>query len=207
MKKRFILTLLVGLVMATTACSSGDNDKVSVAANASADATEKIETEPQTESVSEVGKRSNPIPLGQTATFSNDYYSNNGETIEATISVTLSNVVRGEEAYSYLIGVNQFNEAAPDGYEWIVFDATLTLDKGSVDDAYYVMPSLKIIDSSGSEVNQSDYATFATGEEFGYVDIYEGGQSSGKVGKLVPVGSDVLVEFSDWNSSVFFTLQ
>lgn len=207
--------IIVMLVVLLVGCGSDDSNTevVTTKDNTTEEVTtEEPEAEEQAkeeETASELGKRSNPVPFGQTASFANNYYTENGDEIEATVSVTLSNLVRGEEAYNYLITANEYNEAAPDGYEWAIFDVKLTLDKGSADDSYYVSPSFIPIDSSGSQVNQQDlYATFSDAESFGYIDIYEGGEATGKIGMLLPVGDDdVLVEFSDWNASVFFSLK
>lgn len=212
MKKKLLIIMLAATMLLITACGSDSStDDVTVSdkeeQSAADDSDDAGSAEPEEEQ-SEVGKRSNPVPLGQVATFSNNYFNDASEEIEATMSVSLSNVVKGEEVYNYLLEANQFNEAAPDGYEWVMFDVSLKVDKGSADDAYYVMPSFKFISSSGSEIDQQDmYATFADGQGFGYVDLYEGGECAGKVAGIVPAGEEVLIEFSDWNASVFFALQ
>ncbi len=162
-----------------------------------------------TESSSEeltIGKRSNPVPLGTTVTFDTEYYGDS-DTIPANVSMTISNVMRGADAYNYLLNANQFNEAAPEGKEWVVFDVTLKLNKGSQDEPYYISNSFTPISSSGEEVSQEDYGTLGDGEEFGYKDIYEGGEQTGKVALLVPTDDDTLVEFTDLDPGVFFKLQ
>lgn len=163
------------------------------------DTSEKIETT--------IGKRSNPISLGTTATFDTQYYTEDGKSIEANMSMTVSNVLRGQEAMNYLTSANQFNEAAPAGKEWVIFDVVMKMNKGSHDDPYYVMPSFTPVSSNGEEVAQEDYGTLNDGEEFGSKDLYEGGTQTGKVALLVPVGDDTLIEFDDFNSKIFFKLQ
>lgn len=171
------------------------------------ESSEETTKETGAEETTELGKRSNPVPLGETITFSTNYYTDAEDKIPASVSMVLSNVIRGDDAYNFLMEANQFNEAAPEGYEWIIFDVSLKLDEGSVDDPYRVSNTFNVIDSSGSEVTQSGYASFANGEEFGWVDIYEGGKATGKTAVIAPVGDTSLVEFSDWNTNIFFALE
>lgn len=216
MKKKLLILLLAATVITLPACiarpSASKSSGVTVSEKEEEeddedDAKEKEKEEPKKKE-SEVGKRSNPVPLGQVATFSSNYYDEEGEEIEAVLAVSVSNIQRGEEVYNYIMEANQFNEAAPEGYEWMSFDVSLKVVEGSEDDPYYASESFKVISSSGSEVDQqSTYASLPSGEEFGYVDLYEGGEVKGKVAKIVPVGDDVLLQFDDWNASVFFAIK
>ncbi len=216
MKKRLLSAgvVLAMVVLVLTACSKGTPQVKTSSKNAKDKQVEKTKDESSSGSnekkAPEVGKRSNPVPLGTTATFKNDYFdidSDDSKEVDAAVSVTLSNVIRGDEAYKYLVQQNQFNEAAPDGQEWMILDVNLTLDKGDPDRAYYVSPSFDVIDSSGSEVDQKNYGTFGEGMEFGNVKIFEGGNASGKIAKLVPVGDEnLLLEFSD-DANVFFAVK
>ncbi|UXJ97051.1 DUF4352 domain-containing protein [Enterococcus raffinosus] len=208
MKKVLLASIVIISMLGLVGCS-GESDsssevQVSKASTSITDSsTKKIEK--STEAA--VGKRSNPVPLDSTATFDTTYYSENSEDIPANISMTISNVIRGDEAMNYLTNANEFNEAAPEGKEWLLFDVTMKMNKGSQDDAYYVTPSFIPISSTGEEVSQDTYGTLADGEEFGNKDLYEGGTQTGKVALLVPTGDDTLVEFQDFNTGVFFKLQ
>lgn len=203
------LTLVCGLTLA--ACGNDDSggtvsSKSDTSETSQVENTEVSEVE---ESTSAVGKRSNPVPLGQTGTFDTDYFNDNGDEIDANLSITISNVVRGQEAYDYLIAANEFNSEAPDGQEWIIFDVELTVNSGSEDDPYFEMASFTPVSSSGSEIAQSDYPTFSDGEDFGFVDLYEGGTSKGKYGFLIDEGDDAIIEYTGNNldTSVFFSLK
>ena len=156
---------------------------------------------------SEIGKRSNPVPLGKLATFPVLYSDEEYNEIKGVVTVEISNPIRGQEAYDLLIEHNEFNEEAPDGQEWVVFDVSLTLDEGSEDDPFNTsVMTITPIASDGSEVPQSDYATFENGVDFGWKDLYVGGTDSGKYGLLVPEGDETLIEVTDWNKSVFFSI-
>ena len=153
------------------------------------------------------GKRSNPVAIEQSATWGVMYSDAEYNQLDGTVTTTISNVIRGEEAFNQLIAANEYNEAAPEGYEWVIFDMSLTLDEGSEDDPFNTSTIFMTpIASDGSEVSQTDYATFEDGAAFGWKDLYKGGNDSGKVGLIVPVGDDTLIEISDMNTSVFYSL-
>ncbi|MBS5821763.1 MAG: hypothetical protein KIC85_11420 [Enterococcus gilvus] len=208
MKKILLASIIIISTLGLAGCS-GESDssrdvQVSKTSTSIADSSTKKE-EKSTEAA--VGKRSNPVPLGSTATFDTTYYSKDSEDVPANISMTISNVIRGNEAMNYLTNANEFNEAAPEGKEWLLFDVSMKMNKGSQDDAYYVTPSFIPISSTGEEVSQDTYGTLKDGEEFGNKDLYEGGTQNGKVALLVPTGDNTLVEFQDFDTRVFFKLQ
>lgn len=169
---------------------------------------EKVTESKKADTGSAVGKRSNPAPLNEPQEMEVRYYDNDSEGIDGKVMITVSNVMRGEEAYNQLIEENEFNDAAPEGHEWVIFDVKMTLEEGSMDDPFNTsMISITPISSDGSEVPQNTYATFADGTDFGWKDIYEGGTDSGKVGKIIPINDETTIEISDMQNSIFFTLQ
>lgn len=212
--KKYLLLFVSAMLLG--ACSDSDSAQVTTQDSDTEENSESVETKEDTTKTaesdeakeSEVGNRSNPVPLGKSATWNVLYGDSNDEPIEGTITTTISDIVRGDEAYQQLLTDNEFNEEAPEGYEWLLFNLKLTLDDGSDDDAFNTSQiSIIPIASDGSEVDQTTYATFAEGTDFGYKDIYKGGTDEGKVGLLVPVDDDTLIELTDWNSGVFFSLK
>ena len=208
MNKFKYVTLLGFSSLLLAAC--GESSDVTVESNdGESTATEEVSSEAESsEQVSEVGKRSNPVALGDEATWTVLYSDADYEPLEGKITTKISNVVRGDEALTLLKADNPYNEAAPDGYEWAIFDVSLTLVEGSEDDPFNTsVVSITPIASDGSEVAQNDYATFADGTDFGYKDLYKGGTDSGKVGLIVPVEDETLIELTDWNTSVFYSIK
>lgn len=205
--KKTLLLLSTALLLG--ACgSSASEEKVTTKEvdKVEQTSTEENKTEEKTES--EVGKRSNPVPVGQSATWDVIYGDSNDEPVDGTVTTTISNIVRGDEAYQQLVSENEYNEEAPEGYEWLVFNLKLTLDEGSEDDAFNTSQiSIVPIASDGSEVDQTIYPTFSDGTDFGFKDVYKGGSDDGKVGLIVPIEDETLIELTDWNNSVFFKVQ
>lgn len=213
MKKISVLGITILSVLTLSACSSGGDNNVKVSDGAktseSTTASETKESSAKESTTSEIGKRSNPVPLGQTATFDTNFYSDDSKEYDGNLSITLSNVIRGEDAMSYLLAANEFNEPAPEGNEWIVFQVDEKLNKGDADVPYYESGYFKVIDSKGAELEQSSYATLADGETWGSADMYEGASLTGKHAVYAPVGEDILLEYTgnDFDTTVFFALK
>lgn len=211
MKKIKMLGFVLICGLALSACS--DSNTQSEASQSTPQSTEvkEVDTKQKEEkkSTSEVGKRSNPIKLGETATFDTTYYTKDGEPLDANLSITLSNVIRGQEALDYLVAANQFNAAPPEGQEWVIVDVALTVNKGDADVPYYEMGAFTPVSSSGEEVSQAEYPTFANGEDFGGVDLYEGASTTGKIGFLTKINDETILEYTgaDFDTSVFFSLK
>lgn len=206
--KNFKYITLLGLSsLLLAAC--GESSEVTVeSANSDSAAAEVASSETESlEETSTPGKRSNPVSIGESATWDVVYSDADYNPLEGTVTTTISNVVRGEEAYNQLVAANEYNESAPEGYEWVIFDMSLTLDEGSQDDPFNTSSiTITPIASDGSEVPQSSYATFEEGTDFGWKDLYKGGSDSGKFGLIIPEGDETLIEVSDMNTSVFYKL-
>lgn len=197
--------LVCGLILSACSNSNTQNE----ASQSTPQSSEAKEAEQTKKTTSEVGKRSNPVKLGETATFDTTYYTKDGEPLDANLSITLSNVVRGQEALDYLMAANQFNAAPPEGQEWVIVDVALTVNKGDADVPYYEMGAFTPVSSSGEEVSQAEYPTFANGENFGNVDLYEGASTTGKIGFLTKINDETVLEYTgaDFDTSVFFSLK
>lgn len=207
MKKIKMLGFVLVCGLMLSACSNSNTQNE--ASQSTPQSSEVKEAEQTKKTTSEVGKRSNPIKLGETATFDTTYYTKDGEPLDANLSITLSNVIRGQEALDYLMAANQFNAAPPEGQEWVIVDVALTVNKGDADVPYYEMGAFTPVSSSGEEVSQAEYATFANGEGFGGVDLYEGANTTGKIGFLTKINDETVLEYTgaDFDTSVFFSLK
>lgn len=202
-KLRNIVMLGVsGLVLGACADDTTATEQTSSAAEETSveTASSEVASSEVTEK-SDVGKRSNPVPFGETGTFETFTYDNDANEINGNLSVTLSNVVRGEEAYNNLLAANEFNEAAPEGQEWLTFDADMVYNSDNQDEPY-LLSSFVPVDSTGAEVQQSTYAF--TGSEVIATEIYAGGETKGSFAVLVPVGEDVILKYTDGMSDMFF---
>lgn len=207
MDKKF-LTLFFASALLLSACSDTQGSDVVVEDNGDEE-TEIIEEVEAEEEVNESkpGSRSNPVELGQTAT--QDFIMHVSEdSYEANRSITITDLVRGEEVYNYLIDENEYNEEAPEGMEWAMVDVEYTLNESETEDeSDYVFPDFKVIDSAGSEIPQDEVFPTLNSGEFGYVEIYSGGTASGKYVFYAPQDESVLLKYDDMlNKPLFFNL-
>lgn len=169
---------------------------------------DETSTEDSAAESSAVGKRSNPVSLGQAieipVTYSNEDWTEN---YEGTISLQINGITKGQAALDTLMAENQFNEAPPEGMEWVIFDVTLKLLDGNQDTPYTTFPPFDIISSSGSEIAQDAYASL-DGNEFGYSDIFPGAEASGRVVKYAPTGDNFLISYDEnYSASFYFSAQ
>lgn len=203
--------LLAGSLIALVACGTDtvDNEEEVVV-----DDIEEVETveeakveEETSEKESEYGKRSNPVPVGEWASIEENLYDDEDNVLDAVLDLRITDVVRGEEALGILKNENQFNEEAPDGHEWVIVSLEAKLVEGDEDAPFNVYPWFSIIDSTGSEVSQDDWGTL-DGDEYGYVDLFEGGETSGRYVFYTLEGDDTLLSYEQFlNGSTYFSLK
>lgn len=203
-----VLMVIIGVAFTDVDTESDELETSELATVEEVEAEEEKTLEESEEETTNSGSRSNPVALGETITQDIEFLSEESSH-SGNRSITLSNVSRGEEVYNYLMEANQFNERAPEGMEWVMLDVEYTLNEADTEDeAVYVTPDFSVVASDGSEISQSEaYATLDSGEEFGYVELYSGGQASGKYAFFAPIGDEVLLKFDDWIApSIFFSL-
>ena len=155
-----------------------------------------------------LGKRSNPVPLDEWVEFQDTYYESieSFDGIEGTYKLRITEVERSDVALEKLIEENQFNEPAPEGYEWIIIHLEIEMLEGDEDTPYTVVPFINVMASTGNEVSQDDYATL-DGNEFGHVDLFPGGTHSGRVTKYVPEEDESLLVYEvGFDTGIYFSI-
>jgi len=140
MNKRSIKQLLLvgSTLMVLGACSSREVQESTPTSDEEVEVeeTEVVSEEEETEETEEaptsaVGKRSNPVPVGDSVTYTEAYYGEEVEDeYEAEFELRITDVVRGEEALAILQEENQLNEPAPEGMEWTIITLEGTLHAG-----------------------------------------------------------------------------
>ena len=203
--------LLAGLLITLVACGA---DTVENKEDVVVDNTEEVEMpeeskveEEVSEKESEYGKRSNPVPVGEWASIEESIYDDEDNALDAVFNLRITDVVRGEEAFGILKNENQFNEEAPEGHEWVIVSLEAKLVEGDEDFPFTVVPWFSIIDSTGSEVSQDDWGTL-DGNEYGYVDLFEGGETSGRYVFYTLEGDDTLLSYEQFfEGSIYFSLK
>lgn len=207
MKKRRILLVLLSLLLVflLLACEDDNSDQASNESNDTVEAGEDLSSE---EPADTIGKRSNPVPIGEWIEFEDTYYESleSFDGIDGKFKLRITEVERGDEALDKLIEENQFNEPAPDDNEWVIAHFEIEMLDGDEDAPYTLVPFVSVMSSSGNEISQDDWATL-DGNEFGHVDLFPGGEHSGRLTMYVPEGDESLLVYEyGFDSAIYFSI-
>lgn len=99
-----------------------------------------------------LGGRKNPAKIGDTVTFEFDKEPLYGK---GTVQVTLTKVVRGEEARRYIESSNRYNPSLPSGFEFIMAYFTIKTisdksnNQGGVKVANFILANSQYVKQSG----------------------------------------------------------
>ena len=132
---------------------------------------DETSTEDSAAESSAAGKRSNPVPLGQAVEIPVEYSNEDWtENYEGTISLQINGITKGQAALDTLMAENQFNEAPPEGMEWVIFDVTMKLLDGNQDTAYATSRLSTSFPLLVARLPR--YIRDSDGNSFGYTDLF-----------------------------------
>jgi len=168
-----------------------------------ADNTDKKETtEPK------LGSRSNPLPLQKTATIDDEIYNDAGDTFAIKFDLTVLEVIRGQEAYDMLMSMNEFNEPAPEGYEWVLAKTKVKFVESETEDIPFFIDGVMnftMVSENGDIYSGDVYAT--TEPDFSF-EMYVGSEKEGYITGLVKAGEKAQLRYEEFlGGHVFFNLQ
>ncbi|MDQ6419927.1 stalk domain-containing protein [Paenibacillus sp. LHD-117] len=148
--------------------------------------------------------RKNPAPLNTKVKFDYDEFSG-----KYTAEATITESIRGEEAWEMVYDANMFNEAPPEGYEYLLVKINFKVLKNIIEDkavqvSYY---DFDLVSSSGK-----DYAkeSIVTPEPEFNVSLYEGASDEGWAAYLVEKGDTPVLAFGrdyDGTGGIWFKVQ
>lgn len=121
MKHNFIKAVIVGSLITgvLSACSESSN----VVAKQRSDESKQEEknTSISKKEEAKVGSRSNPVAIGQSATFEDKIVDNaTSKSYKAKIEVSIQEVIRGDQAWQIIHKENRFNKAPADDMEYVL---------------------------------------------------------------------------------------
>lgn len=159
----------------------------------------------QKASESDIGRRANPVPVGETKAISDWIYSNGKEDYSAVVNVTIHEMKRGKSVYQEALSQNQYNKAPMDGYEYIALKVSVELVEAETED-YALFVSEGDFQFISTEGSSYEFTSLVYEPEL-RAEIYTGGSTSGYVIGQVKIGDDVLVVYEDaeWNNVFFAT--
>lgn len=165
--------------------------------------------EESSDAVENESSRSNPLALGETTEVNVVTYNDDGEALRGVATVTVDNVVRGQEALDMLDTEYTYTEAPEEeGVEYAVFDLTYELVEFEDEDyPVNVSDDIEIYLEDGSMFDQTGY-TWVDGEEFPTGEMYSGGTASGKVARMAPEGEPFIIKYDDYiEAQAFFQVE
>lgn len=178
--------VLVGLAaIALAACGNGEESQDSNS-NTVQEQTEQKETK------NDKGTRSNPYTLNDEIELSISYSNTNSDNMESAdgkLKINFNNIKTGDEAQEFLSSENQFNEEAPEGYQWMVINTSAELLEGSEDFEYDVYLTEEIYDGKGNSIDNMQ-AIASTSNQLSDNSIFPGATAEGDISLLVPKDLD-----------------
>lgn len=210
MKKMSLLIVVLSVMLALAACGQGTKD-VSVKDNDTSGKTEqseKKEEKKKEEAVSKLGSRSNPVPYQKNATIDDELYNDSGDSFPMKFDLAVEEVIRGDAAFNKLKAMNEFNEQAPEGYEWVLVKSKVKfVESKSQDLAFNIdgIMNFKMVSESGDIYSGDIIGT--TDPEFSF-EMYVGNEKEGYISGLVKKGEKAQLRYEELiGGQVFFNLQ
>lgn len=166
------------------------------------------ETQEQEEPQSKLGSRSNPVPYQQTATVEDELYNDESEAFPIKFDLTVAETERGDAAYQKLKSMNEFNEPAPEGYDWILAKTKVKFVESETQDlAFHIdgIMNFEMISESGDIYSGDIVGT--TEPDFSF-EMYVGAEKEGYIAGLVKTGEKAQLRYEELlGGEVFFNLQ
>jgi len=169
---------------------------------------ESTETKKGEETKSKLGSRTNPVLYQTTATVDDELYNDEGDTFPIKFDLTVLEVVRGDAAYDLLKSMNEFNEAAPDGYEWVLAKTKVKFVESETEDLSFHIDGIMnfdMVSESGDIYSGDIYGT--TEPDFSF-EMYVGSEKEGYISGLVKTGEKAQLRYEEiLGGNVFFNMQ
>lgn len=209
MKKMGLFLVSLVIILALAACGQDTKDvAVKNTAAAKQEQPQKSEEKKQEQTVSKLGSRTNPVPFQKTVTVDDELYNDAGESFPIKFDLTMEEVTRGDAAFQNLKAMNEFNEPAPEGYEWVLVKAKVKFTESKTQDLSFNIDGImnfKMVSESGDIYSGDAYGT--TDPDFSF-EMYAGNEKEGYIAGLVKTGEKAQLRYEElMDGQVFFNLQ
>ena len=166
------------------------------------------EAEKVEEAKSKLGSRTNPVPFQTTATVDDELYDDEGNSYAIKFDLTVSEVIRGDAAYQKLLSMNEFNETAPEGYEWVLAKTKVKFVESETEDLSFHIDGIMNFDmvSESGDIYSGDIIG-STEPDFSF-EMYVGNEKEGYISGLVKTGEKAQLRYDEMlGGQVFLNLQ
>jgi len=150
----------------------------------------------------EYGSKKNPASIDEKIIVDVNYYQSDtsSKIVNSKIEIDLSNYITGEEAYNQLLIASPLNKKAPEGFQWIIFDTSITMLEGSKKHPFNSAPLINFI-SEDTEASPS-VPVYISEDTIRDHPLYEGETISGKIAGYIPLNEDFTIKYTDNINSV-----
>jgi hypothetical protein len=166
------------------------------------------ETKAKEQEESKLGSRTNPVPYQKTATVDDELYNDNGDAFPIKFDLTVTEVTRGDAAFQKLKAMNEYNDPAPEGYEWVLAKVKVKFVESETKDlAFHIDGIMNFTAVSESGDIYSGDVVGSTDPDFSF-EMYVGNEKEGYIAKLVKAGEKAQLRYEEMvGGQVFFNLQ
>lgn len=201
--KKVLLVLFSSLLMIFSAACASEETGVETKEKTASEPEKKTEEKKEEKKESAKGSRSNPVTFKEAAVISQDIYDDNSDSYKAKLELSILEVTRGQQAFDILKKENEFNEPAPDGFEWVLVKAKGKVVEAETEDHPYWLSgsNFKFVGSDG-KVSNEDVSAVVPDELAD--ELYNGAEGEGFFAGVVKVNDDFKLEFEAAGPSVFF---
>lgn len=159
-------------------------------------------TTPKTTAAPSIGTENNPVRLGQTAVIDNmdDRYNS------YKLQITITDVVRGQEAEDMVLEAGTYNDPAPGSMEYLLFKVKIKLVDSGDYSQYFVNKFYFDVVSQEGVTYETFTSVYGLEPELSS-SLYIGEETEGYVPQLVMKGDSprvVFTGFYDWD--IWFSL-
>lgn len=157
----------------------------------------KTEQSADTKKERDYGSKENPASIDEKIIVEFDYYQsdNSSKIVKSKIEIDLSNYITGEEAYNELFLASPLNKEAPEGFQWIIFDTSITMLEGSKKDPFNSSPLVNTI--SEDIGNSPGVPVYILEDTIRAHPLYEGETISGKIAGYIPINEGFTIKYTD----------
>ena len=208
MKKLFIslVTLLACSTITTSIFAESQSSQSDSSVTSESGSSETTKTDK-----ANWGKRTSPVPLGETFELTQKEYT--GDTnYTAKFDLKVTNVLFGDEAVQKLIEFNEYNQKQLENlgdYEVALVELEMYYKSGDENNAFRSPSYFKIFDEKGKEIKQDLYVSIPDDKEFQNIELYPGTEHKGYLFIKIPKasGDKVSLVYDNSQQKTFFSLR
>lgn len=208
-KKISIIFILILTGMGVCACTVNLNEKQQEAADAEQTGKEN-ENDGKTDVIESAKEPS--VTAGEISHQISGYELVDGDSVPVTVTFTLKNVQRGEEAYEFLVKENPDIAKPQEGMEYVVATIHVSYDEGEAETLYLAkneasLQSAKLYFTLPSEGINGEDMTESVADGIYYLELQKGQSGEGLVVFLHNIGGQETLYFTGFENVIQFDLK